>query len=414
MWQHGKSRRRYQGFALLLAVLGGSSVGGAGDTAESSSAPTDAIGITSSVATVLPSMSTARTEHTATLLAGGQVLIAGGSPTFVTAELYEPAQQAFRPIADMTYGRREHTATLLCDLTPPCGNDKVLIAGGVDQSGIPLSTAELYIPASATFTLTHPMTTARVFFTATLLGTKQVLMAGGDSTGTTAELFEPTTRTFTRTGTMNRRRVGHAAVLLTDGRVLITGGDAAGNTAEIFDPKTGRFSLTGSMLQSRRSHTATQISGGNVLITGGEWATGIGSKMLSSAEIYEPASGRFFAIQPMSYARADHTATALADGTVLVAGGATQIGGNICGYNNWFFWVTGTVERFDPRTHQFTLISADFLPVPRHGQKATRLLTGDVLVTGGQTLVRKSCYYGGRYPAPYELPTTTATAQMIR
>jgi hypothetical protein len=76
--------------------------------------------------------------------------------------------------------------------------------------------------------------------------------------------------------------------------------------------------------------------------------------------------------------------------------------------------VTGTVERFSPATHQFTLVSADLLPVPRHGQTATRLLTGDVLVTGGQTLVRKLCNDGGRYPVPFELPTWTATADLIR
>ena len=183
------------GSSLIIALL---AVGaGAADTtfvsgtAEPSAAPVDAGGITSqsSAATALPSMSTARTEYTATLLAGGQVLIAGGSPTFITAELYEPAQQAFRPVADMNYGRSGHTATLL-----PSGS--VLIAGGEDQSGIPLSAAELFIPASAAFTPIHPMTTARVGSTATLLKTNQVLIAGGWDNGnvtSSAELFNPAT-----------------------------------------------------------------------------------------------------------------------------------------------------------------------------------------------------------------------------
>jgi hypothetical protein len=256
------------------------------------------------------------------------------------------------------------------------------------------------------------MTTTRIGFTATLLNTKQVLMVGGDPTGI-AELYNPATRAFTRTGPMIHRRVSPAAVLLADGRVLIAGGDIAGNTAEIFNPVTDRFSPTGSMSQSRRSPTATLISGGNVLITGGDWSNVVGREMLSSAEIYEPASGRFFAIQPMSVGRLGHTATALGDGTVLIAGGATRLGSNPCGYTNWFYWVTGSVERLSAATRQFTYVSADFLPVPRQGHTATRLLTGDVLVTGGQTLVRKSCYYGGRYPAPFEQPIATATAELI-
>jgi hypothetical protein len=387
--------------ATGAAVADSTFVNGA---AEPSSAPTDGTVTTSqsSAATVLPSMSTARRQHTATLLAGGQVLIAGGFPTFITAELYEPAQRAFKPIADMRYGRRAHTATLL-----PSGS--VLIAGGEDQSGIDLSAAELFIPASATFTPIHPMTTARSYHTATLLNTGQVLIAGGDSTGI-AELFNPTTRTFTRTGAMNYSRARHADVLLTDGRVLIVGG--AGNTAEIYDPKTGRFSPTGSMVQSRYEFAATLISGGNVLITGGQ----SGSYPLSSAEIYEPASGRFFAIQPMSYARADHTATALADGTVLVSGGARQFAENPVGCGPlYFFWENGSVERFNPATRQFTVVSADFMPVPRGGHTATRLPTGDVLVTGGTTLVNKLCGIIARYHRIIgEIPTPTATAETIR
>ena len=394
--------------AIALLAAGAASADGTlvNGVAEPTSAAPDAIGITSSAATVLPNMSTARYGHTATRLPDGTVLIAGGGSPSFTAELYEPALQAFRPVGDMNYGRSGHTATLL-------SNGYVLIAGGLDQN-ISLSTAELFIPRSATFTLTHPMTTTRIGFTATLLNTKQVLMVGGDPTGI-AELFNPATRTFTRTGPMIHRRVSPAAVLLGDGRVLIAGGDTAGNTAEIFNPITGQFSPTGSMLQPRRSPTATLLSNGYVLITGGDWGNVVGREMLSSAEIYEPAKGLFFAIQPMSVGRLGHTATALADGTVLVAGGATRLGGgNLCGYTNWFYWVTGSVERFSPATGEFTYVSADFLPVPRHGHTATRLLTGDVLVTGGQTLVRKYCYYGGRYPAPYEQPIATATAELIR
>jgi hypothetical protein len=100
---------------------------------------------------------------------------------------------------------------------------------------------------------------------------------------------------------------------------------------------------------------------------------------------------------------------------VLIAGGAGQLGHNaLCGHPNLFYWVTSSVESFNPSTRQFTLESEDFLAVARFEHTATRLLTGDVLVTGGRTLVRKFCYYGGRYPVPYEVPTTTSSAELIQ
>jgi hypothetical protein len=356
-------------------------------------------------------MSTARNRHTATRLVAGQVLIAGGSPTFITAELYEPAQQAFKPIADMRYGRQAHTATLL----PSSG--LVLIAGGVDQSGMSLSAAELFIPASATFTLIHSMTTARSSHTATLLNTGQVLIAGGLNTAngvvtaiSSAELFNPATRTFTRTGSMSRSRAGHVAVLLTNGRVLLIGGDLTNTvpgTAELFDPNTGRFSPAGTMHASRTNFTATLISGGKVLVTGGQ----NGSYPLSSAEIWE--AGRFLAIQPMTYARAQHTATALPDGTVLIAGGTRQLAHQSCPPLT-FLLLNNSVERFNPATGQFTLVTADYLPVPLAGHTGTRLMTGDVLLTGGATLMNELCGMVGLRRIFKEVPTLTATAELIR
>jgi hypothetical protein len=133
-------------------------------------------------------------------------------------------QGVFVPTGSMTVARTVHTATLL-------GNGKVLIAGGGCANGI-LATAELYDPATGTFAVTGSMTVPRTNHTATLLPNGQVLIAGGENVTVgapavpfaSAELYDPATGTFTATGTMTVPRVSFTTTLLPNGKVLIEGG----------------------------------------------------------------------------------------------------------------------------------------------------------------------------------------------
>jgi hypothetical protein len=166
---------------------------------------------------------------TPTVLASGRVLLAPGC--FQPAELYDPVTDSLTFTGEsVTIGYFDTTATLLQD-------GKVLIAGGDGDFGV-AGNGELYDPSTERFNLTGDMTNARAAHTATLLRDGTVLVAGGAiftvfgvteaTLGESAEIYNPATGTFSSTADMTLPRVyGHTATLLMDGRVLIAGGYTA-------------------------------------------------------------------------------------------------------------------------------------------------------------------------------------------
>ena len=270
--------------------------------------------------------------HTATLLPNGEVLLAGGfvnsvwdyggSTSSNGASLYDSATGEFSGTGNMTAARGDHTATLLA-------SGKVLIAGGANQdpTGTGLASAELFDPNTGASTKTGSMAVGRFLHTATQLQDGRVLIVGGVLTSAsdpvaTAEVYDPATGIFTMTGAMATARERHTATLLADGRVLIVGGTTStGATAavEVYDPSTGLFSTTGSMAEARTFHTATLLPNGNVLVAGGGGEN-------STAEVYDPATGSFSITGGMEIGRSGHTATLLPNGSVLVTGGGIFVG----------------------------------------------------------------------------------------
>ena len=209
--------------------------------------------------------------HRYAYLRNGTVLVAGGIPQTDSAEIYDPATGTWSSTGSLRGHRSFHTATRLS------GGD-VLVAGGIGSSPLPVASAEVYHVNSGTWSVTGPLVSRHGGHTATLLPNGQVLLAGGsvDNHGTvtaTAELYDPTSHTWSQTGSLTTARALHTAALLRSGQVLVAGGDVSINTptaaAELYNPASGTWSETASLNMARDYHTATRLRNGSVLVVGG-------------------------------------------------------------------------------------------------------------------------------------------------
>src|SRR5205823_3655444 len=141
---------------------------------------------------------------------------------------YDPATGTWSSAGTFNFARWFHTATLL-------PNGKVLIAGGLGPTGVntfsSFNSAELYDPATGTWSLTGNLNTGRDGHTATLLQSGKVLVAEGSNCPSlndcvnlkSAEIYDPATGTWSSTGNLNIFSFG-PATLLQNGKVLVIGG----------------------------------------------------------------------------------------------------------------------------------------------------------------------------------------------
>ena len=177
--------------------------------------------------------------------------------------------------------------------------------------------------------------------------------------------------------------------------ILLVG--VAGHTC--MAQSAGTFTVTGSMITPRPAHTATLLLNGKVLITGGIPYDSLDVRALASAELYDASTGTFAATGNMTTGRAQHTATLLPDGRVLIAS-KTDL----------------SAETYDPSTETFTA-TRDMVAHPYPGQVTTFLQDGRVFIAGYPTAqiydpVTGTFAATGPYaaPAPAILQTSTLLA----
>ena len=266
------------------------------------------------------------------------------------------------------------TATLLAD-------GKVLIAGGCASVGVmyvdTLVTAELYDPATGKFARTGSMKDS--YSQAILLLDGRVLMTGE---GPSTELYDPGTGKFSPAGSLPKDFTDFTATRLSDGRVLLISPYTM--KAELYDPTSDRFVRTGDFPVGLRSDLRmAPLPNGKALVIGDAMGRPV-------AALYDPATGKFaeisFALQPEAQASAKYDgqavkrrmpeiATPLKDGRVLL-------------YTSGYLENYGYLETFDPATNVFAPYGFMTPPGQWSGSpSATPLADGEVLFAGGTLYV---------------------------
>ena len=207
----------------------------------------------------------------------------------------------------------------------------------------------------------------------------KVVVFGGFSFSKITDVYDPATNSFSRVGDLNRERHGAGAALLPNGKVLAIGGMYASganyislSTVEIFDPVTETWSYTGSLNVARENPVVVVLNNGKVLVTGGMWRAP-GTTYLSSAEIYDPATGTFTYVNSMPQARGNATGALMSNGNVFVAGGYNSTNGHM-----------KSAIIYNPTLNTWTSISSQMNSVHSEGGSVTlQLQDGRMLVAGG-------------------------------
>lgn len=330
-----------------------------------------------------PNMVALRSLHRAVRLDDGRVLVVGGqkSPD-PGAELYDPATSSWATVAGAARHGVFATATKLAD-------GRVLVAGGTDLSThVRFENLDVYDPKAGAFAAVTPFVAGRAGHSATLMQDGRVLFVGGFVTlDVTKEVlaYEPDVG-LRSAPPLPGPRGHHAAALLPDGRVLVTGGETCCDSMPfaplasslLFDPKGGGWTAGPPLLEARYDHTLDRLADGTLVVAGG--STEVFDKgQLASVEAIDPGLSAWGSVGFFAVPRSSHRTALMPNGRLLVAGTfgpdftATSV--------RLTEQVDGARRRVDPMPN---------LGEARSGATVTTLADGRALVAGGGGIDRGS------------------------
>ena len=341
----------------------------------------------------------ARSNHTATLLLDGRVLVVGGEDIvtrdpYDSVEIFDPETEDWSPGPSLPEPRSNHIAVRLDD-------GRVLVAGGGRSApiGVPsgidvLSSAVIFDPETMSWSATGDLNEGRSHFAAALLASGKVLVSGGgagthehgstctgvedcgplaDTLGS-AEVYDRSLGTFTVVGSMAEPRDMHTLTALLDGRVIAVAGandyQESFFSTEIFDEATEEWTAGPNLASlDRFFHSAALLPSGLVLVGGGKKSN---VAILDSVVTIDAVEETSELTDSLSQA---HTAGAF---VVLQSGRILSVGGFHCPSPCESI---ADAEIYDEETAQWRAI--DPLGAARSGHTATVLLDGRVLIVGG-------------------------------
>lgn len=300
-----------------------------------------------------PNLSTARALSVAVPLADGRVLIAGGvdatGAALASAEIYDPATNAFTPTGAMSVARAGHAGALL-------GNGRVMVVGGTTTFSDPIaalanaqSSAETYNPATGTWSAAPAMNARRLAPSLDALKDGRALVSGGFQVNVvlgfpipvgsvaTCQVFSTATNAWAAAASMPTDRAVHSlnTVLLGDGRLLVTGGARSGpdltqaaatDRCDLYDPAANAWTPLPSLPSARTGHSASLLPDGRVVLAGGAQGTLTAPVAIGAVDVYLPGPRTFQARPALQTTRSGHAAFVTPDGLLVLAGGAGGAG----------------------------------------------------------------------------------------
>ena len=275
------------------------------------------VGVDGRTVTSVAPMSVPRTNHTATMLSDGRVVVVGGflgegEGVTGSIDVLDPTTQTTTGAA-AAVPRGGHAAALLPD-------GRVLVVGGDTGAGYTAG-AEVFDPVTGAVSATSPLPWSADALEATVLHDGRVLVTGGrvarETGSASAAVYDPPRDEWTEVGPLAVPRFKHFQVTLADGRVLVGGGTpddrVLHGSTEVFDPGFGGFSPGPELTEPRY-----KLSGGALALPDGRVLVGAGG---SSVELVDVAAQTSTVVVELDWTASFATVNRLDDHTALVLGG---------------------------------------------------------------------------------------------